>query len=52
MFLWPFTFVMLPILNLTIRFGGPTPEPHKLGLVWTEIVLIMALSRFGCLAYS
>ncbi|KAF9453281.1 MFS general substrate transporter [Macrolepiota fuliginosa MF-IS2] len=52
MFLWPFTFAALPILRFTLISGGSHPGPHRLGLVWVEIVILMSLSRFGCLAYS
>ncbi|KAF5358502.1 hypothetical protein D9756_001697 [Leucocoprinus leucothites] len=52
MFLWPITFAAMPILHFTIAPGAGDPGPKRLALVWTEIVMLMTLSRFGCLAYS
>lgn len=52
MLLWPFAFVALPLLHFTISSGSGSTNHHRLALVWIEIVMVMALSRFGCLAYS
>ncbi len=52
MSLWPFTFAVFPLLHTTITSGGSEPGSHHLSLLWIEIVMLMLLSRFGCLAYS
>ncbi|KXN90531.1 Protein ZINC INDUCED FACILITATOR 1 [Leucoagaricus sp. SymC.cos] len=53
MLLWPITFAAMPILRLTIISGSSGASgTTRLAFVWTEIVALMALSRFGCLAYS
>lgn len=51
MFSWPIAFAAMPMLHLTL-VGADEPGPKRLALVWIEIVILMALSRFGCLAYS
>lgn len=52
MFSWPIAFAAMPMLHLTLVVGADEPGPKRLALVWIEIVILMALSRFGCLAYS
>jgi len=52
MFSWPITFAAMPILHWTLVLGAGESGPKRVALVWTEIVILMALSRFGCLAYS
>ncbi|XP_006458252.1 hypothetical protein AGABI2DRAFT_115264 [Agaricus bisporus var. bisporus H97] len=51
MLLWPVTFAMFPLLHFTISTLGGRSS-HGLALVWTEIALLMALSRFAWLSYS
>ncbi|EKM82806.1 hypothetical protein AGABI1DRAFT_68775 [Agaricus bisporus var. burnettii JB137-S8] len=51
MLLWPLTFAMFPLLHFTISTLGGRSS-HALALVWTEIALLMALSRFAWLSYS
>jgi hypothetical protein len=54
--LWPFAYLALPLLNLIACSGlnkttGQMDVPTK-SMIWIGIVIVLAGSRIGCLAYS
>ncbi|KAF9262151.1 MFS general substrate transporter [Marasmius fiardii PR-910] len=51
---WPIVFAILPTLNLIARHGSNPGEldARSTSLLWLGIVITLALSRIGCLAYS
>jgi hypothetical protein len=64
MWVWPFAFLLLPVLNLIARHGGGSlgkgrsagyelePNPAMEGLLMAGVALTLALSRIGSLGYS
>lgn len=51
--LWPFTFLLLPLLNWIASVDpDASANSHVRQLLWLGIGLILAISRVGCLAFS
>ena len=56
--IWPYSFVLLPGLNLIAQTGlmmegdGSILNPHAKTLVWIGAGIVLASVRVACLAYS
>lgn len=53
---WPITFLLLPLLNIIARHGldestGQLGTRSNAGL-WVGLVVVLALSRIGCIGFS
>jgi hypothetical protein len=56
MSIWPFTFIVLPFLNLIARGGfdettGLVDDEHT-AMLWVGIMFTLALTRVAVLSYS
>jgi hypothetical protein len=64
--LWPYCFLMLPLLNIVARIGLPImdrqmsegglhladADSRVQAMVWCGITALLALSRLACLAFA
>ena len=54
--LWPYTYAILPILNVIARSGVDEATGHldtyHTAIVWTGIAIVLTLSRISFLAYG
>lgn len=53
---WPITFLLFPLLNIIARYGlddstGQLSTRSNAAL-WVGLVVVLALSRIGCIAFS
>lgn len=49
---WPFTFALMPVMNIIARQAGPEYSPRQEALLWVAISFVLFLSRLGSLAFS
>ncbi|KAE9406760.1 MFS general substrate transporter [Gymnopus androsaceus JB14] len=53
---WPITFLIFPTLNMIARFGLDENtgqlSTYSNALLWVGIVIVLTLSRIGCIAFS
>jgi hypothetical protein len=56
MSVWPFTFALLPLLNLIARSGYDsitgTISPDRTVVLWVGIAFVLALARIACFCYG
>lgn len=49
---WPFTFALMPVLNVLARHAAKQPSARAEAILWVAISFVLFMSRIGCLAFS